>query len=454
MWKESDCEHDVTSFSLHFFSSSARVRKDGETREVWDNLWYTTTESNISNYYYPNVPVRIFFIDRISSNEDSKYNKLVGANMMMRAKLITTDGQLDSGDWRAHLLRISHSESKGHHDLPYRYCRRKFSLELALVLIIIIYAVRFQNSSSTLYCSNRPSCRELPTRWKAPTSKDTARWDHPKFLWEKGQFKDLIDLIKENIGNFTYILYEVEDGTFGTMDDNGNWNGLMGALGEKQQLNFRSIFNFSFGICGHRSRSTLSDGRERERRGLHGILNHSEHRNSCDENVENDYPTSCLIGKYALARLLLFLFWNFQSFCLLILVLICRFPTTTSSARPFSWRKTMWSTHSSSSWRYTISLSFKSTILLQVLEWQVWLCIVAAYVITSLLLWVFDRFSPYSYSNNKVNTPVYMWISKILLSGAIQRRPGKAWILAEGMPVVLYDFSHSSRWDSHLMGLN
>ncbi len=30
-----------------------------------------------------------------------------------------------------------------------------------------------------------------------------------------------------------------------------------------------------------------------------------------------------------------------------------------------------------------------------------WLCIVAAYVFTSLLLWIFDKFSPYSYSNNR-----------------------------------------------------
>ncbi|GMT03397.1 hypothetical protein PENTCL1PPCAC_25571, partial [Pristionchus entomophagus] len=38
---------------------------------------------------------------------------------------------------------------------------------------------------------------------------------------------------------------------------------------------------------------------------------------------------------------------------------------------------------------------------MEVFEWQVWLCIVAAFVITSLLLCLFDRFSPYSYSNNK-----------------------------------------------------
>lgn len=38
---------------------------------------------------------------------------------------------------------------------------------------------------------------------------------------------------------------------------------------------------------------------------------------------------------------------------------------------------------------------------MKVLEWPVWLCIVAAYLFTSILLWLFEKFSPYSYSNNK-----------------------------------------------------
>lgn len=36
-----------------------------------------------------------------------------------------------------------------------------------------------------------------------------------------------------------------------------------------------------------------------------------------------------------------------------------------------------------------------------VLEPPVWGCIVGAYFFTSFLLWVFDKFSPYSYTNNK-----------------------------------------------------
>ncbi|BES98926.1 glutamate receptor [Nesidiocoris tenuis] len=38
---------------------------------------------------------------------------------------------------------------------------------------------------------------------------------------------------------------------------------------------------------------------------------------------------------------------------------------------------------------------------LAVLENEVWLCILASYFFTSLLMWVFDRWSPYSYQNNR-----------------------------------------------------
>ena len=37
---------------------------------------------------------------------------------------------------------------------------------------------------------------------------------------------------------------------------------------------------------------------------------------------------------------------------------------------------------------------------LSVLEDSVWICILAAYFVTSFLLWVFDHWSPYSFQNN------------------------------------------------------
>ncbi|XP_031337563.1 ionotropic receptor 25a-like [Photinus pyralis] len=38
---------------------------------------------------------------------------------------------------------------------------------------------------------------------------------------------------------------------------------------------------------------------------------------------------------------------------------------------------------------------------LTVLEHEVWICILCAYFLTSLMLWIFDRFSPYSFQNNR-----------------------------------------------------
>ena len=37
---------------------------------------------------------------------------------------------------------------------------------------------------------------------------------------------------------------------------------------------------------------------------------------------------------------------------------------------------------------------------LSVLEDSVWGCILGAYFVTSVLLWIFDKWSPYSYQNN------------------------------------------------------
>ena len=37
---------------------------------------------------------------------------------------------------------------------------------------------------------------------------------------------------------------------------------------------------------------------------------------------------------------------------------------------------------------------------MEVFDVVVWLCITAAYLTTSLLLWIFDKWSPYSYQNN------------------------------------------------------
>jgi hypothetical protein len=45
----------------------------------------------------------------------------------------------------------------------------------------------------------------------------------------RGYCIDLIELINAEV-KFTYELYEVPDGMFGTMNDRGEWNGLIGEL--------------------------------------------------------------------------------------------------------------------------------------------------------------------------------------------------------------------------------
>ena len=42
----------------------------------------------------------------------------------------------------------------------------------------------------------------------------------------------------------------------------------------------------------------------------------------------------------------------------------------------------------------------KEKRFMEVFELEVWICILIAYISTSLLMWVFDKWSPYSYQNN------------------------------------------------------
>ena len=37
---------------------------------------------------------------------------------------------------------------------------------------------------------------------------------------------------------------------------------------------------------------------------------------------------------------------------------------------------------------------------MQVFEIKVWICILVAYILTSILMWIFDKWSPFSYQNN------------------------------------------------------
>ncbi|CAJ0595108.1 unnamed protein product [Cylicocyclus nassatus] len=140
--------------------------------------------------------------------------------------------------------------------------------------------------------------------------------EDPKKPYE-GYCIDLIELIREEL-NFTYTIYEVEDGSFGSVDRNGNWNGLIGAL-----------MSGSADIA------------------LAPLTVNAERENVVDFTV----PYYDLVGT----------------------TILMRKPDVEHSL-------------------------FKFT---KVLKWPVWLCTVAAYIVMSTTLWLFNRFSPYSYSNNR-----------------------------------------------------
>ncbi|KAI6199349.1 Protein CBR-GLR-7 [Aphelenchoides besseyi] len=123
----------------------------------------------------------------------------------------------------------------------------------------------------------------------------------------QGYCIDLIEMIRKEL-KFTYELYLVPDGKFGSMEQTGNWNGMIGQLVSGEA-------DIALG--------PISQISERE--------------------VDVDFTTP---------------FYDLVGTAILM-------------------RRT------------------------EVLDWPVWVCIVGAYLFTSLLLWTFDRFSPYSYRNNR-----------------------------------------------------
>ncbi|XP_043640733.1 ionotropic receptor 25a [Drosophila teissieri] len=136
----------------------------------------------------------------------------------------------------------------------------------------------------------------------------------------KGYKGYCIDLINEiaAIVHFDYTIQEVEDGKFGNMDENAEWNGIVKKLMDKQA------------DIGLGSMSVMA---ERE------IV------------IDFTVPYYDLVG----------------------ITIMMQRPSSPSSLFKF----------------------------LTVLETNVWLCILAAYFFTSFLMWIFDRWSPYSYQNNR-----------------------------------------------------
>ncbi|CAB3400516.1 unnamed protein product [Caenorhabditis bovis] len=207
--------------------------------------------------FFQNIQVRIFKIDRDVNHEDAHFNKHVGTWTPIE-KLMVMYGTLDVDVRNLNIYRV-----------------------VTLIQPPFIQKTGDPNQPYEGYCI------------------------------------DLINLIKNEV-NFTYTIYEVEDGTFGTMDDNGNWNGLIGAL-----------------VSGSAdiALAPLSVMAERE------------------NDVDFTVPYYDLVGTTILMK--------------------------------------------------KADVEYSLFKFMKVLEWPVWLCIVAAYLLTSFLLWIFDRFSPYSLSNNR-----------------------------------------------------
>ncbi|XP_059474662.1 ionotropic receptor 25a [Neocloeon triangulifer] len=133
----------------------------------------------------------------------------------------------------------------------------------------------------------------------------------------RGYCIDLLEEIRRIMG-FEYEIYEAPDHKFGSMDEQGNWDGMIKELKEK--------------------RADIA---------LSSLPVNSERETVIDFTV----PYYDLVGYSILMKKL---------------------------SSPTSLFK-----------------------FLTVLETDVWLCILAAYFITSLLMWIFDRWSPYSYQNNR-----------------------------------------------------
>ncbi|KAM0725746.1 Ionotropic receptor 25a [Formica fusca] len=158
----------------------------------------------------------------------------------------------------------------------------------------------------------------------AVTSYRVVAVQHPPFMMydnETGSWYgfciDLLDAIRETVP-FEYEVREVEDGQYGSLKENGTWNGMIRELIDKRaDIGLGSLWVMA----------------EREK------------------VVDFTVPYYDLVG---------------------LTIMMQKTKTSTSL--------------------------FK---FLTVLERDVWLCILAAYFFTSFLMWTFDRWSPYSYQNNR-----------------------------------------------------
>ncbi|RLU19384.1 ObirIr25a.2 [Ooceraea biroi] len=158
----------------------------------------------------------------------------------------------------------------------------------------------------------------------AVTSYRVVTVQHPPFMMYNNETNkwfgfciDLLDEIRQSVP-FEYEIREVEDQQYGSLNENGSWNGMIKELIDKRA----DIALSSLWVMAER-----------------------------EKVVDFTVPYYDLVG---------------------LTIMMQKSKTSTSL--------------------------FK---FLTVLESEVWLCILAAYFFTSFLMWFFDRWSPYSYQNNR-----------------------------------------------------
>lgn len=158
----------------------------------------------------------------------------------------------------------------------------------------------------------------------AVTSYRVVTVQHPPFIMYNNETNEwygfcieLLDAIRETVP-FEYEIREAEGQSYGTLNENGSWNGMIRELIEKRS----DIALGSLWVMAER-----------------------------EKVVDFTVPYYDLVG---------------------LTIMMLKTKTSTSL--------------------------FK---FLTVLENEVWLCILVSYFVTSFLMWVFDRWSPYSYQNNR-----------------------------------------------------
>ena len=154
--------------------------------------------------------------------------------------------------------------------------------------------------------------------------------------------------------------------TYGNQDEHGNWDGLIGELVNRWTANiFHRVINI-FVLCFRRADFGM---------GAISVM------------AERESVIDFTVPYYDLVRAAITIIYNIQStiylhYYLLLFTIIYYLQVGITILMK------------------KVNAPTNLFKFLSVLETSVWGCILGAYFVTSVLLWAFDRWSPYSYQNN------------------------------------------------------